>query len=442
MLYSQGYRIDLASRRITQTGAFYVKAVPLRADVLVDEKLVKRTDFLFGSALTRNFFPGSYAVEIAKEGYHSWQKTLEVKEHSVTEAKSVLLFKENPAFQQIADQVLRFWISPDKQYALLEKQSSGSSWQLRLLNLRTLGEEPFLRQTSSKDKVLHITWAEDSKRFLLRRGLNEQVVSEIHSISSDQPCFQNPCGLEYLGEGIGEIEFLPSDSRRIVFTKFLNTTQILFSVAYEEKEAPKAVANNVVAFEPDGSWVMWLDEKGALREQDLSLQAGAQVFAESLIVPKKEVPSALYHAGDSVLLLQDSALSLQKKGAVKRQEVLSPVLEVFLSPDHAKAAIRNNSELWVLFLKEETGQPRHQEGELVLLTRFSNPPKQLSWIGSSYLLFSLEDAVKAVEIDDRDRLNIAEVAKFPNPELFFDNKKGALYVLSEGAFSVSENLVK
>jgi len=77
-----------------------------------------------------------------------------------------------------------------------------------------------------------------------------------------------------------------------------------------------------------------------------------------------------------------------------------------------------------------------------LLTRFSNPPKQLSWIGSSYLLFSLEDAVKAVEIDDRDRLNIAEVAKFPNPELFFDNKKGALYVLSEGAFSVSENLVK
>ena len=111
-LYSQGYRIDIEGRRITQTGAFFFKIAPARADILVDGNLVKRTDFLFGSGLTKNFFPDSYFLEVTKEGYHPWQKILEIKERQVTEAKSILLFKKNPAFQKLADNVERFWISP------------------------------------------------------------------------------------------------------------------------------------------------------------------------------------------------------------------------------------------------------------------------------------------------------------------------------------------
>lgn len=441
-LYSQGYRIDVAQRRIAQTGAFYFKVAPARADIFVDGNSVKRTDFLFGSALTKNFFPGQHLVEIAKEGYHSWQKILEIKERQVTEAKNILLFKKDPAFQRIADQVVDFWVSPDKQYALLEKLGPGNSWQLRLLNVKTLGEEPFLEQKNSRDSIVNIRWAKDSKRFLLQRGLKEQLVSEVHSIVPGQPCSKTPCSLEYLGGSIGDIAFLPSNADYIVFTKFLNTTQVLFSAEYATKEAPNALANNIAAFEPDGSWVMWLDKEGVLWEQDITAKAPAQIFSKSMVKPQQEVSSAIYHAGDSVLLLEDTALSLEKKSSAKRQTILSSALEVLLSPDGTKAAVRNSSELWILFLREETEQPQHQEGELILLTRFSNPPEQLSWIDSSYLLFTFVDTIKTIEIDNRDRLNVADIAEFPNPELFWDNEKGTLYVLSEGAFSVSEKIVK
>ena len=91
-LYSQGYRIDFQSTRIAQTGAFYLKANPSRVDILIDGSLIKKTDFLFGSLLTKNFFPDSYFLEVVKDGYHSWQKILPIHEQQVTEAKNILLY--------------------------------------------------------------------------------------------------------------------------------------------------------------------------------------------------------------------------------------------------------------------------------------------------------------------------------------------------------------
>jgi len=441
-LYSQGYRIDIQGRRIAQTGAFYFKVAPARADIFVDGALIKRTDFLFGSALTKNFFPGSYFLEITKEGYHSWQKILEIKERQVTETKSILLFKKNPAFQQLADKVERFWISPNKQYALLKQRESRAPWQLHLLNLETGAKEPFMVGASSKDEILDIQWAKDSRRFLLHTTRAEQLVSEVRSISANQPCFKTSCSLEYLGEGIGNIRFSPATSDQILFTKFLNTTKALFAAQYREQESATPTANNVVAFTGRGNHVFWLDAGGTLRQKDLASNGKAQVFQESVFTPRKETAYELLIAGNTILIKEDTTLFLHEKSASERREILSPVLEVAVSPEGAKAALRNQSELWVLFLKEETEQPQHQAGELVLLTRFSKPIQQLSWIDSSYLLFSLGDTVRGAEIDTRDRLNIVDLALFPEHEFFWNNEKGTLYVLSEDAFFVSEKVVR
>ncbi|MDP2735215.1 MAG: hypothetical protein Q8P12_03335, partial [bacterium] len=123
-------------------------------------------------------------------------------------------------------------------------------------------------------------------------------------------------------------------------------------------------------------------------------------------------------------------------------EILSPVQQVAVSPGGAKAALRNNAELWILFLEADAGQPRREAGETVLLTRFSEPVQNLAWVGSHYVLFSLGGMVKTSEIDDRNRLNIADIASFPEPALSWDDKNGILYVLSEGKLLASEKIAR
>lgn len=95
ILYSQGYRFDFGQKRITQTGAVYVKVLPRGAEVYLNGKLRDKTSLLDSSLLVENLLPGKYEIEIRKNGYHPWSKTLLVRAKEVSEAKHVTLFPQN-----------------------------------------------------------------------------------------------------------------------------------------------------------------------------------------------------------------------------------------------------------------------------------------------------------------------------------------------------------
>ena len=105
ILYSQGYRIDFnplpGGKIIVQTGGLYFKVLPAGADVYLNAKFKDKTAFFGNSLLIENLLPKTYQVEIKKQGYHTWQKTLEVKEAQVTEAKNIILFPAKPDFTLI-----------------------------------------------------------------------------------------------------------------------------------------------------------------------------------------------------------------------------------------------------------------------------------------------------------------------------------------------------
>ncbi len=105
ILYSQGYRVDFEKKKIVQIGAFSFKVLPKSADVYLNDDFNKKTSGITGSVFIENLLPKNYEVEIKKEGYYSWEKTLEVKEKEVIEAKNIILFPQNPDFK-IFDQKL------------------------------------------------------------------------------------------------------------------------------------------------------------------------------------------------------------------------------------------------------------------------------------------------------------------------------------------------
>jgi hypothetical protein len=76
--------------------------LPKDAGVYIDSKLIRKTAMFSNSALLENILPKKYEFKISKEGYYSWQKTLEVKESRVTEAKYVVLFPLEVELQEVA----------------------------------------------------------------------------------------------------------------------------------------------------------------------------------------------------------------------------------------------------------------------------------------------------------------------------------------------------
>ncbi|GAI49198.1 unnamed protein product, partial [marine sediment metagenome] len=50
--------------------------------------------------------------------------------------------------------------------------------------------------------------------------------------------------------------------------------------------------------------------------------------------------------------------------------------------------------------------------------------------------------IKIAEIDDRDRINVVDIAEFENPKIFWNKNDKKLYVLSEENLYVSESLMR
>lgn len=441
VLYSQGYRIDWKAKRIAQIGAFYFKATPSRANILINEKLLKTTDFFFGSALLGNLLPGSYQVQIVKEGYQPWSKQLEIKEKEVTDAKNIILFPQNPEFRIIADYVQQAWQTPQEKTLLLQRNTPEKTWELVLLNLETTGEETIFT-SKSKEQIWNVQWSYDGTRILLQLASGESIRSLILSLKMDQPCSLLPCDLAFLGEPIDAVMFSPTSKNTVFFAKFLRNAQILRETDYVKKEAGTPIGNNVVTFTAAAESLFWLENDGKLWQKDTGSQDPARILSSLPYPIKQETEYSIHSAVDMVFLKEDVKLLQAQQQENTFKEVFSGAKTIAASPDGKKLALSNDSEIWILYLQDSGDEPLHTTGDKVFLTRLSKNIKNLSWLSSHYLVFSSENEVKTIEIDDRSTMNIADLAQFEDPKLFWQETSKALAVLSQGNLYISEKLIK
>lgn len=153
IFYSQGYRADFGGRKIVQTGGFYFKILPGKAGVYLNGEFKKNTAMMSNSVFIKNLLPKTYDIEIKKDGFHPWKKTLEVKEKEVTEAENIILFLENPEFSAInysLPKIIVWATSSDKNKVV------GSNGYEIWVNLLEKKEKIFLTRFS--EKIGDIFW--------------------------------------------------------------------------------------------------------------------------------------------------------------------------------------------------------------------------------------------------------------------------------------------
>lgn len=412
VLYSQGYRIDFDSKRITQIGGLFLKVGPKRAEVYLDGKLKNKTDFFFGSLLIEDLLPKKYKIEIKKPGFSSWEKTLEIKEKEVTEAKNIILFPENLNFSEISKRVEKFWFSPDQKKIVLKESNppADGGWALKLYDLDKNVKSHLINEKNIYLKgadLLNLEFSENSKEIYLEVGAAEQIKN--FSLSADKA----PSLLT-------EIKKTATSAENIIISK-------------------KTTKNNDAYF---------LNKDGHLFKNEEQL-------TEKPFPVREETEYALETFPNFIFLREGEVLYELNPNLKSFEKFFDGIRGLKISPDSKKLVYFSDYEIWILFLKEKFNQPQKKAGEKVFLMRLSEKIQDIFWLNSDYLVFNTGskigsvrsespettllpatgtfNGVKISEIDDRDKINVININPPANNgggvEIFWNQIDKKIYIL-------------
>ncbi|MDD5496052.1 MAG: PEGA domain-containing protein [Candidatus Omnitrophica bacterium] len=106
--YSLGYKIDYGKLRIYKTGIISIKTNPAGANIYVNGRAFKD----LSPSRIEELKPGSYNIEVKKDGFYPWQKELSVKPNMVTQAEDIVLFPVAKDIKRIGEcETVDFFIS-------------------------------------------------------------------------------------------------------------------------------------------------------------------------------------------------------------------------------------------------------------------------------------------------------------------------------------------
>jgi len=443
VMYSFGWRFDWQTKKIIQPGMMYFRTAPKGSQIYVDGEAKKRTDVLFGSALIENIMPGTYEVEIRREGYHSWIKNLQVFKRQVTSAENVTLIPQNLNISSLSENVADFFFSPDKKKIILKEINESGEWSLKLIDAQKSIKSHLLSRQDLKlgaltpkssaeignADLINLEFSQDSKRILLAVGAKEKIYYFVLSIDN-----KKLVSFEFLEQSPEKIFFSPDSQANLL----VMSEKEIREADPVKKELSPALIKNVITAATSGGNIYYIDEEGFIFKTNASGSGKERIN----IIPfriEQETEYELSTVNNRILLRENSALYIFDQDKASFEKLLEPSKEFTASRNPDKIAYYNEHEIWIMFLGRKYEQPAKGPGDKVFINRFSENIGDVFWYTDHYIIFSLGDKIKVAEIDDRDKINIIDVAEFKSPKIFFADKK--LYILSENTLHASSELI-
>jgi len=413
VLYSQGYRVDFDNKKLSQTGGLFLKTLPKQAEIYLDGKLEKKTDFFFGSALVENLLPKRYLVEVKKEGFYSWTKTLEVKEKQVTDAKNIILFPENIELETLSSKVSAFWFSPDQKKIILLEENKPSS----------------LPSSRERDSVLEEDKEQQGwslKLYEIENKVKSSLIDKRNISTSPVELF----GLEFSVDS-NEITITTGMEEEI---RYFNLKLNKFPLNLTPTTPPSFLSKNIVALKEIGEDIFSFTNSGHLFKNQGRLTQTPLTF-----LPETKYNLAVFQ--DNIFLLEGKNLYQFKPETQSFEKIFDNAQNIKISPDNKKLAYFSEREIWILFLKETDGNLPKMPGDKLFLLRLSEKIDNVFWLNSNYLIFNTGNLIKITEVDERDRINIVDIKEIKNPRIFWNNFDKKLYILSGESLSFSTSLL-
>ncbi len=173
ILFSKGYRPSLTHKTILPSGILVAQSYPDGAQVLVNGILKTATNN------SLNLDPGQYNVEIKKDGFVTWKKSLLIQAEIVTRATATL-FPSVPSLKAITTGGATLpVVSPDgsKVAYLLPNKSTTDLYTLDLNEspFGFINRDPKL-VANIKFKISNMDWSPDSRQLLLSATASASLI--------------------------------------------------------------------------------------------------------------------------------------------------------------------------------------------------------------------------------------------------------------------------
>lgn len=426
LFYTFGYRFNFERGIFIYTGSITIKSSPETVDIRIDNTLIppQRLGILNNSIHIGGLAPGEHFIEVSAPGYLPWVKKTTVQSGLSTEFWNVLLVKEKTDPEKIAGTAFAEKIFPAPTAGLLavvKKKEGALTVDILDMNADTPENEQIFSladaslPTESEDNV---EWSQDGKTLLIPV---EQSGERLYFIVDRATKQATP--LPTLAQSTKPLHSPRLDTTTQGLLFYLENTALYRIDIENPLAAPLLVTENVKSYNLAGRNIYYLNSGNGIVYQIPANRNLAQP-TQITLTPIALAPGSSY----SLVVYDETRLTLREKETGKlwvynkvdsSEVILRPVAGsgiqgVQFSDDGKKLLFFTDNEISVYFARDWEAQPVRERDSVMQIARFSNTAKNIQWTRDyEHILFTLGDSAKIIELDNRDRRNIADVASVP-----------------------------
>jgi len=158
VFYTAGYRYDFKHNRVIETGSLVVKSYPAGAEIYLDDELYREKT----PTIINTIIPGTMNLRVEKEGYHVWERKIQIEPRVTTFVETVRLFADTMPVPQLERSIIDYWWNERENKFVYQTTD-----HIRLFN--TFNNSDTLIANTGPGVSADVAWSPDGQRFILTR---------------------------------------------------------------------------------------------------------------------------------------------------------------------------------------------------------------------------------------------------------------------------------
>ncbi|MFA5020616.1 MAG: PEGA domain-containing protein [Patescibacteria group bacterium] len=403
VLYTMGYRYNLTKGRVQKTGIIRITSTPRGADIQLNGIKYELSQT---PARIEKLLPGDYEIKLSKDGYYDWQKKLPVYENGTTFAEKIILWKKSEPANLSSTTAASWLVSPDKN--IVAVSDGRATIELLDINSGILGELSggnleIIATIPGSDSLRLLSFS-PSGRYLLAQGIANKK-NNYYLIDSLAKNYKKFPSQDYLNVRWGDSPWA-NDSDNLYALDQSGLWNIDFTSLQPAKKITAITADDFYIFDKIAYYLndSTLLEPYSNENRPIKLDCSACRFKNI------ENNRAIVTDGAGKILIID--LNRQ----IKTIELTAKDID-WLNPNSLIAY--NDYEIYIYETTKNSPE---------LITRLSSPILSASWHPDGrYLVFSAENKLKIIELDNRERRNTVDIAEAAASFITVDRAGNNLY---------------
>jgi len=425
LLYTQGYRYNFKRGRVQKTSILIISSLPKKAAIYLNNKLVE--DDTTPARLER-VLPGDYEIKLVKDGYHDWSKKLPAFENGTTFAEDVILWKKSIPLLLKSGQINGWLTSPDDKKIIMITDDNKIIY-LEIENKRIKNIDAL----EGYQNLKILGWSNSSKKIIIS-GLTESKTEYLVVNIEDNPATILQLSSKYLPTSANSLKW-DTTSDNYIFSAndeglwqtdlFRQDHNLILADHLPQDFISRG--NDIYFFENDTIY------KKSFNDDEI------EVFLNPDEVRSDNQPTGCQECSfvsqdqPKIVLLDRENQNLFVIDPERKTPTVQSVAKDIYWLKNDTLLFYNDWEIWIYELNEK---------EPELITRLGQPIKKAIWhpIGR-HIIFVANDAIKVIELDNRELRNIIELISMDDIEYLTSDLKGEnLYF--KGNLADRENLFK